>query len=238
MRFDSLALPVYRQVGDKLSSVVSEAGLDLQQIDEVLLAGSSTLLPGLQQHLALLVAPTTPVTATLDPSQVIAIGCALQALHLSQLPAELALPDVLSLADREVPSLSSAIGLAAAGSDDLVKIIEASAPLPTRRRVSIPVQSGASKVGVELYEVKESVKVTKIPPPPKEEGDEEFSDEEEEDEEVKEIVLSKGKFLGFVSVETEGKEAVELEIIIKNDASAEVRFWAQGQEEKASRLEL
>ncbi len=35
MRFDGLAGGIYRQVGEKLKSVVKEAGLDLVQIDEV-----------------------------------------------------------------------------------------------------------------------------------------------------------------------------------------------------------
>lgn len=242
MRFDALAGPVYRQIGAALTKIVEEAGLDLAQIDEVLLAGASTLFPGLQSSLAQIVQETTVVSATIDPSQVIAIGCALQALHLSQLPAELALPDVLALAQQSVPTLTAPIGLAPAGSteeDAVVKIIEAGAPLPTRRRLQLPTASGASSVGVELYELKESVKVTKIPPPPKEEGDEEFSDDEpEEEEEEKEVVLAKGKCLGGVTVDSQGKGKVELEVIVTKEGKGEVRFWVEGAEDKASRLEF
>ena len=242
MRFDALAAPVYRQIGTALEKVVQEAGFDLAQIDEVLLAGASTLLPGLQSNLQQLVAEETPVSAAIDPSQVIAIGCALQALHLSQLPAELALPDVLAIATaRDVPALSASIGLAAPGSGEteVAKLIEAGAPLPTRRRVQLAVAGGAQKVGVELYEIKESVKVTKIPPPPKEEGEEEYSDEEpEEDEEEKEVVLTKAKCLGGVQVESEGKDKVELEVIVSKEGKVEVRFWVEGAEDKASRLEI
>ena len=241
MRFDALAGPVYRQIGAALTKIVEEAGLDLAQIDEVLLAGASTLFPGLQSSLTQIVQETTVVSATIDPSQVIAIGCALQALHLSQLPAELALPDVLALAEQSVPTLAAPIGLAPAGSkeEDAVKIIEAGAPLPTRRRLQLPTASGASTVGVELYELKESVKVTKIPPPPKEEGEEEYSDEEpEEDEEEREVVLAKAKCLGGVTVDSQGKGKVELEVIVTKEGKGEVRFWVEGAEDKASRLEF
>lgn len=241
MRFDALAGPVYRQIGAALTKIVEEAGLDLAQIDEVLLAGASTLFPGLQSSLTQIVQETTVVSATIDPSQVIAIGCALQALHLSQLPAELALPDVLALAEQSVPTLAAPIGLAPAGSkeEDAVKIIEAGAPLPTRRRLQLPTASGASTVGVELYELKESVKVTKIPPPPKEEGEEEYSDEEpEEDEEEREVVLAKAKCLGGVTVDSQGKGKVELEVIVTKEGKGQVRFWVEGAEDKASRLEF
>lgn len=242
LRFDALAAPVYRQIGAALEKVVVDAGFDLAQIDEVLLAGASTLFPGLQNSLQQLVQETTPVSAAIDPSQVIAIGCALQALHLSQIPAELVLPEVLAIAsDREVPTLSATIGLAAPGSDAtaVVKLVEAGAPLPTRRRVQLSVASGASAVAVELHEVKESVKITKIPPPPKDEDEEVYSDDEpEEDEEEKEVVLTKAKCLGAVQVDTNGKDKAELEVIVQKDGKVEVRFWVEGAEDKASRLDL
>ena len=119
MRFDGLAASVYRQVGSKLTSIVNEAGFDIAQIDEVLLAGSSTLFPGLQSHLSLLVAPTTPVTATIDPSQAIAIGCALQALHLSKVSDVdgLTVDAVLGLAKDMDACLAHSIGFAIPGAE-------------------------------------------------------------------------------------------------------------------------
>jgi hypothetical protein len=103
----------------------------------------------------------------------------------------------------------------------------------------LSVASGASAVAVELHEVKESVKITKIPPPPKDEDEEVYSDDEpEEDEEEKEVVLTKAKCLGAVQVDTNGKDKAELEVIVQKDGKVEVRFWVEGAEDKASRLDL
>lgn len=246
MRFDSLALPVYRQVGERLTSIVKDAGLDLYQVDEILLAGASSLFPGLQSNLSQLVAPTTPVTAALDPSQVIAIGCALQALHLSRLNDGLALTDVLGLADWNAETLSAPIGIALPGDkgDALAaKLFEKGAPLPSRRRVALPVASGAEKVGLELWEGKEEVKITKVEAAPREKngdaGEAEDEDEDDdEDEETKEILLLKNKFLGYIENSTAGAKQAQLEVIVQKGGKVEVRLWAEGKESEASKLEL
>ena len=244
LRFDGLASGVYRQVGAKLIEVVESAGLDLVQIDEVLLAGSSTLFPGLQQHLALLVPPTTPVTAAIDPSEVIAIGCALQALHLSTLEEGLKLEDVLAFGRENAGTLAQPIGIAVPGQegDELVKIIEAGAPLPVRRRVAFNVEKGAQKVGVEVWEGKDEVKVEKVEKPPKEangddDEDEDEDDEEEEDEEIKTPVTKRAKCLGGVEVAVKGDGQVFLEVIVQRGGGIEVRAWEEGHESSGDKFE-
>jgi heat shock protein 1/8 len=220
-----------------LNKIVQQTGLDLTQIDEILLAGASTLFPGLQTNLAGLVAPSTPVTAAIDPSQVIAIGCALQALHLSRLDKDLQLSDVLALADRDAETLSTVIGIAIPGdkSETLAaKLFEQGSALPSRRRVALGVASGAEKVGVELWEGKEDVKITKIPAPPAEDDE----SEPEEDEETKEVILKKAKFLGYVEAQTKGAKGVQLEVIVQKGGKVEARIWAEGQEESASTVEF
>lgn len=209
------------------------------QIDEILLAGASTLFPGLQQNLALLVAPTAPVTAAIDPSQVIAIGCALQALHLSKLDKDLQVSDVLALADRAAETLSSAIGLAIPGSESIAaKLFEQGAPLPSRRRVALSIESGAEKVGLELWEIKEEIKVTKTAAEPMEKNGDDEDDEEEEDEETKEVVLNKRKFLGYVETAVKGSKGVQLEVICQKGGKVQLRLWAEGKEAEASKVEL
>jgi heat shock protein 1/8 len=239
LRFDGLAAGVYRQVGSKMTEIVNAAGLDLVQIDEVLLAGSSTLFPGLQQHLSLLVAPTTPVTAAIDPSEVIAVGCALQALHLSNLQ-EVKIGDVLKLADQPVDCLAQPIAIALPGSDQLVTVIGSGAPLPVRRRVALPVEKGVEKVALELWEGKDEVKVEKVEREKfePEEGDEEDEEEEEEDEEVKTPVVSKSAYLGLVELAGLKGENVLLEIIVHRGAGVEARAWEQGREDEAVKVEL
>ena len=247
LRFDALANSVYSHVGSKMTDIIKSAGLELVQIDEVLLAGSSALFPGLQQHLALLVPPTTPVTATIDPSQVIAIGCALQALHLSTLEDGLRLDEVLQSGSKPIDSTSSPIGIALPGSEGpIIKLIDAGAPLPVRRRVRIPASS--SKVAVELWEGKDDVKVDKVEKPPKEEkvngdangdaeDDEEYDEEEEEDEETRTPITSRVKCLGGLELDVGGKHVV-LEVIVQRGGGMEARAWAEGNEDGAVRLEI
>ncbi|WVQ97697.1 hypothetical protein IAU59_004811 [Kwoniella sp. CBS 9459] len=243
LRFDGLAAGVYRQVGAKLTEIVQSAGLDLAQIDEVLLAGASTLFPGLQQHLSLLVPPTTPVTAAIDPSQVIAIGCALQALHLSTLEDGLKVDDVLATAKQTADVTLAPIGIVLPGqsSEELAAVVvDAGAPLPVRRRVAIPVTS-AGKFGFELWEGKHEVKVEKVERPPVEKDeddeDEDEEDEEEEDEEIKTAITKKVKALGGVSVEAKGEGQILLEVIVQRGGGLEVKAWQEGHEDSADKFE-
>ncbi|WVR04317.1 hypothetical protein IAU60_001317 [Kwoniella sp. DSM 27419] len=243
LRFDGLASGVYRQVGSKLTEIVQSAGLDLAQIDEVLLAGASTLFPGLQQHLSLLVAPTTPVTAAIDPSQVIAVGCALQALHLSTLEDGLKVDDVLSLVkDGKADVTSAPIGIVVpgqSGEELAAVVVESGAPLPVRRRVAIPV-TAAGTVGLELWEGKHEVKVEKVERAPieKDEDDEDDEeDEEEEDEEIKTAITKKVKALGGVQVDVKGEGQILLEVIVQRGGGLEVRVWQEGHEASADKFE-
>lgn len=242
MRFDGLAASVYRQVGSKLTSIVNEAGFDIAQIDEVLLAGSSTLFPGLQSHLSLLVAPTTPVTATIDPSQAIAIGCALQALHLSKVTDVdgLTVDAVLGLAKDKDACLAHSIGFAIPGAEskELAKVIEAGAPLPTRRRIAVPVATGTTKVALEVWEGKDEVRVEKVDRPPMEKDeDDDEEDEDEEDEEIKTSILTKSTLAGAVQLELKSAAFLMVEVIVQKDASISVRAWEEGDESNSDSFE-
>ena len=252
LRFDGLASPVYSKVGQKMTDIVSSANLELAQIDEVLLAGSSTLFPGLQQHLALLLPPTTPVTTTIDPSEVIAIGCVLTALHLSSLEDGLSIPEVLAHGEKPAGSVAKPIGIVIPGqeSEAMVPILPSGAPLPARRRVVLPVTSGVEKVGLELWEGKDIVKVDKVEKPTKEEkvnGDvkedgeedeDDEDDEEEEDEETKTPVTVKEKCLGGLQLDVKSAGQVLLEVIVQRDGGITARLWEQGEESEGDRLEM
>ncbi|OXB37682.1 hsp71-like protein [Cryptococcus neoformans] len=244
LRFDGLAAPVYRQVGSVLSNTVKSAGLDLCQIDEVLLAGASTLFPGLQSSLSYLFPGTTPITAAIDPSQVIAIGCALQALHLTSLEDNLKLEDVLATAGPEGKAdvTAAPIGIVVPSQEAntlAAVVVPSGAPLPVRRRVAIPAPAG--KVALEIWEGKDEVKVDLVERPPAEkfEDDEEEDEEEEEEEpeEVKTPITVKTKALGAVEVELQKEGQLVLEIIVQRGGGLEVRAWEEGREEAADKFE-
>ena len=243
LRFDGLAAGVYSKIGQKMTSVVESASLDLCQIDEVLLAGSSTLFPGLQSHLAMLLPPSSPITTTIDPSQVIAIGCALTALHLSELEDGLKLDDVLAFGADHASCVSKPIGIVVPGveSKEMVTVLPSGAPLPARRRVVIPVEKAAAKVALELWEGKDEVKIDKVERPPLEKVDgeeDEFSDEEEEDEETKTPTTIKTTCLGGLEVSTKAGGNVVLEVIVQRGGGLEARLWEEGKESEADSFEV
>ncbi|KAJ9124914.1 hypothetical protein QFC24_002843 [Naganishia onofrii] len=242
MRFDGLAAPVYRKVADKAKAVIAEAGLDICQIDEVLLAGASTLFPGLSAHLSLVFPPTTPVTSALDPSEVIAIGCALQALHLSELPAELKVEDVLKLAESPVDTTAAPIGIVVPGqsNDDLLSavVVPSGLALPVRRRVEIPVAQGTEKVAFEVWEGKDDVKVDVLEKAEKTADDEEdeYSDEEDEPEEVRTPITKKTTLLAGLELALTDKAAksVLFEVIVQKDGKVDLRLWQSGKESEVA----
>lgn len=237
MRFDGLAGAVYRKIGERIKAVVKDCGLDPVQIDEVLLAGSSSLLPGLGKSISYLFPESTPVTTSLDPSQAISIGCALQALHLSQLAhsktGAIDLTNLLHDPTTKLPTTAAPIGLVLPGGEEFYVVVPEAAILPARRQVSLAVEAGATEVGVEVWEGKETIEVEKIPAPPRDEDD--SDDEELEDEEISKVVLKKTTFLKSVKVPVKATKngSVVIEIVV-TDAGVEVKGWEQEETVKAA----
>lgn len=193
---------------------------------QILLAGASTLLPGIANHLSMLVAPTVPVTSALDPSQVIAVGCALQAYHLAQLPDDLPLDKVLSNVNST--TASKPIGIVFPDSsqegDSSVHsvVIPSGVRLPCRRKVQFAVAPGSSKVAVELWEASTTVDVTQIQPPAASDaGDADESDDEQDDEleEVRTVSHTRETLLAAGEIVVDGRTDVVLEVVLKADAS-------------------
>jgi len=98
-------------------------------------------------------------------------------------------------------------------------------PLPCRRTLTFDVESSGvdSKVGFELWEVKEGVKIDHVRPPKVEDEDEE---EEEELEEVKEKTLTKEAYLASLSLSPQnaikGKTSVQVQGIVSRTGRLEV----------------
>lgn len=248
IRFDGLASGVYRRIAENIKSALEQAQLDVAQVDEVryppmpfpteflefadldrlqiLLAGASTLLPGIANHLSMLVAPTVPVTSALDPSQVIAVGCALQAYHLAQLPDDLPLDKVLSNVNSTTASKPIGIvfpDLSQEGDSSVHSVvIPSGVRLPCRRKVQFAVAPGSSKVALELWEASTTVDVTQIQPPAASDaGDADESDDEQDDEleEVRTVSHTREILLAAGEIVVDGRTDVVLEVVLKADAS-------------------
>lgn len=188
--------------------------------------------------------PTTPITSTLDPAEVIAVGCALQALHLSQLPDDLKVDDVLKLAESPVGTTAAPIGIIVPGQqqDDLLNavVVASGLALPVRRRVEIPVAKGTEKVAFEVWEGKDDVKVDIIEKEKveksAEDSEDEYSDEEEEPEEVRTPITKKTTLLAGLELTMTDKSAssVLFEVLIQKDGKVNLRLWQSGKESDAA----
>ena len=111
--------------------------------------------------------------------------------------------------------------------------------MPVRRRVALPVESGASKVAVEIWEGNEEVKVEKVERAPveKSDSDDEDDDEEDEDEETKTPITVREKAVGGLSVEVKNGKNVVLELTVQRGGGLEVRAWEEGSEDSAVSFE-
>ncbi|EPQ61321.1 actin-like ATPase domain-containing protein [Gloeophyllum trabeum ATCC 11539] len=277
LRFDMEVRPIYNQIYDKVKELVESAKLDLYDIDEVVYVGGSASFPGLDETLAqgLSESVVTPFTAGTvigggvgDPTTILARGCALQAQVLSSIGHSEEDEEVRKAFQNDsewtkAKATSKSIGLIFpeenAGEGSLggqwVPVILKETPLPCRRIVGLQVEvSEAAKVGFEVWEVKEGVKIEKVKPPkdeddPEEEkqegGNPDEDDEEEEEIETKEKTLEKESFLTsllFDVEEIEKKDGrstarIEVQFLLGADGKLDVTAWEvkkSGKQQKAT----
>ncbi|TBU41533.1 actin-like ATPase domain-containing protein [Dichomitus squalens] len=227
LRFDMEVRAIYDRVYEKVKELVSAAGLDLYDVDEIVYVGGSASLPGLDETLSqgfpeTIVTPFTQGTVVGggigDPTTILSRGCALQARILAQLAEG-------TEEEREVKAsfthghqytqakvTSKTVGFlfpeenaeSALGGQWIPAVIKET-PVPARRIIAFDVDlgegEGEKRVGFEVWEAHEGVKIEKVKLPKLEdeepvEGEEE---EEEEEEEVKEKTVEKENLLASLS---------------------------------------
>ncbi|KAH7923296.1 actin-like ATPase domain-containing protein [Leucogyrophana mollusca] len=253
LRFDMEVRSIYDKVYAKVKELVTSAGLDLYEVDEIVYLGGSACLPGLDETLidGFTESVITPFKAGTvvgggvgDPTTILARGCALQAYLLVSLAhesADIQQAFVKGSAPASVNATSRTIGLfVPQGGADVelggawVPIVAKETPLPCRRTITLEVTVGSgSKVGFELWEAKEGVKIDHVKPPKVEyDDDEEPEDEEEELEEVKEKITTKEAYLTSLSLTpnntTQGKTKVQVQVILGVDGSLDVTLREAG----------
>lgn len=248
LRFDMEMRSVYDNVHAKVKELAEGAEIDLYDIDEIVYIGGSASLPGLDETLlqGFSESVITPFKAGTvvgggigDPTTILARGCALQA-HLLLTLAQDSSEEILSAFDKEgmitsVAATSRTIGLLVPQEDGAgslggiwIPLVLKETPLPCRRTLTFEVDaSGAgAKVGFELWEVKEGIKIDHVKPPMFE--DDEETQEEEELEEVKEKTLTKEAYLASLTLSPQnvikGKTAVQVQAIVSNTGALEVSF--------------
>ncbi|OAA53628.1 hsp70 chaperone [Niveomyces insectorum RCEF 264] len=158
-RYETLARPVFEGIDRLVETVVHKAGLDLIDVDVVLLSGGTAHTPRIAENLrnlfgggrssssstTLVVAPSTVPTAT-NPSELQARGAALQANLVRDFDADEIEQSAHPMV-RTVQHTSLAVGVVAvplaadaAGGDQEVftPIIAAESAVPVRRAVLLP----------------------------------------------------------------------------------------------------
>ena len=222
MRFDMEARPIYAQAFAAASKLLESAGRDWLNVDEIIYVGGSASLPGLDDALAAgysddaftpFKAGTVQGGGAGDPTTVIARGCALQAALLASLSDDTV---KAAFADSSAKTLEKTLALVFPGSEEVVSVLPRGSALPARRRVAVEAEVSGGRLGVELWEAKEGIKVDLITPPKPEldEGEEE-DDYEEEPEEVKEKTIETENLLSTAEVKTSKTGKVRLEIYVE-----------------------
>ncbi|KII83898.1 hypothetical protein PLICRDRAFT_46672 [Plicaturopsis crispa FD-325 SS-3] len=268
MRFDLLARPVYTKVADAVKALVEGTGVDLHEIDEVVYVGGSTSLPGLDETLAAtlredVVTPFSIGTVVGggvgDPTTILARGCALQAKLLvsigeseEDLKVRAAFEKGSEWAKARV--VTKSIGVLFPGGEEpgelggtWVKVIPGETALPARRTVHLEADLGEAgagkKVALEVWEVKEGVRVEKVKPPKVEYSDDEEEAAEEEDEEefeeVKHRTVEKETFLTSVELVTQRatklkggwRSKIVVQFVVDKDGTLVVSAWEPQEEE-------
>ena len=265
LRFDMEAAPIYRGVVARVGELLQRAGLDWVHVDEVVYAGGSACLPGLDAALAAHLredASTPFVTGTVagggmgDPTTVLARGAALQARLLADING--ADERVRKAFERGselvgVQTTARTIGVlfpeaAKEGAEGLggqwIGGIQAETAVPVRRTYALEVdlgeqaEVGEKRVGLEVWEVKEGIKLEKVKPPKEDSEDEGYEDEEEEEEEmeVREKTIEKEAYLGALVVPTKlawkqgerWRTSIVVQFLIGPDGKLEVLAYERG----------
>ena len=242
LRYETIARTVFEGINRLVDSALKKAGLDVLDVDEVVLSGGSSHTPRIAANFGFIfpqktriLAPSTEVTA-INPSELGARGAALQASLIQDYEAE-DINQSTHAAVTTVPHVTNAIGVISlneAGEEVFVPVVPPETAVPARRTVHVSAPNGGD-VLVKVAEGNTHIKVTKPEPKVKENGDSkaakvedaddsdeddsDFSDEEEE-EEKREKVWKIGSTLAEAAVKGVKKNGkVEVSITVNSDLS-------------------
>ncbi|OIW31359.1 putative heat shock protein [Coniochaeta ligniaria NRRL 30616] len=239
LRYETIARSVFEGFNRLVESAVKKAGLDVLDIDEVILSGGTAHTPRIAANLKNIfpettnvLAPSTSATA-INPSELQARGAALQASLVQEYDAE-DIEQSTHAAVTTVPHLANAIGvvsLSESGEEVFEPIIAPETAVPARRTIQLLAPKDGGDVYVKIVEGNTHIKVTQ--PESKTNGtkgatvedakdsDEEDSDDEEEEEEKREKVWKIGSTLAEAAVR-DVKKGGKVEVTINVDAKLSV----------------
>ncbi|KAK1833100.1 putative ribosome-associated complex subunit SSZ1 [Podospora conica] len=174
LRYEMIARGVFEGITRLVSSVIKKAGLDVLDIDEVILSGGTSHTPRIASNLAAIFPATTAIqspstsTTAVNPSELQARGAALQASLIAMYDAE-DIDQSTHAAVTTVPHITNAIGVVSrspSGEDVFVPIVQPETAVPTRRTVFVPAPKDGGDVLVRVVEGNTHIKVTQPEPKP------------------------------------------------------------------------
>jgi len=213
IRYEMVGRKVFEGFNRLVEGAIKKAGLDVLDIDEVIMCGGTSHTPriannfrGIFPESTTILAPATSVSA-INPSEVQARGAALQASLIQEYEAA-DIEQSTHPAVTTVKHIANAIGVVtqSEGEEVFTPIMPAETAVPARRTVQIPAPSDGGDVLVRVVEGGTHIKVTKPEPKAKEEtnGDDEDEDSDfdsdEEEEEKREKVWKIGEKLAEAAI--------------------------------------
>ncbi|KAM0307596.1 hypothetical protein HYE67_000733 [Fusarium culmorum] len=212
IRYEMVARKVFEGFNRLIEGVIKKAGLDVLDIDEVILTGGTSHTPRIANNLRTIFPETTEIQApatsasAINPSELLARGAALQASLIQEYEAS-DIEQSTHPAVTTVKHISNAIGVITVGADGedvFTPIVAPETAAPARRTVHIPAPKEGGDVLIRIAEGNTHIKVTKPEPKAKDEAkdedDSDFSDSDEEDEETREKIWKIGSTLAEAAV--------------------------------------
>ncbi|KAI1810709.1 putative ribosome-associated complex subunit SSZ1 [Poronia punctata] len=242
LRYETISRKIFEGFNRLVEGVIKKAGLDVLDIDEVILSGGTAHTPRIASNLRSIfpettniLAPSTSATA-LNPSELQARGAALQASLIQEYEYE-DISQSTHPAVTTVNHITNAIGvitLSNNGEESFTPIIAPETAVPARRTVHVAAPKEGGSVLVKVVEGGTHIKVTKPEPKAKDESkddDEEDSDfdSEEEEEEHREKVWKIGSTLAEAAIkDVKQGSKVEVTITVGNDLSVVITTREMG----------
>ncbi|KAI0475880.1 putative ribosome-associated complex subunit SSZ1 [Xylariaceae sp. FL0804] len=240
LRYEMVARKVFEGFNRLVEGVIKKAGLDVLDIDEVILSGGTAHTPRIASNFRSMFPETTTIQApstsanAINPSELQSRGAALQASLIQEYESD-DIEQSTHPAVSTVKHISNALGVITlsgdGGEETFTPVIAPETAAPARRTVHIAAPRDGGDVLVRVVEGGTHIKVTKPEPKPKENGggaskgeddddDSDFDedDEDEEEEEHREKVWKIGTLLAEAAVRGVKKGAkVEVTINVAAD---------------------
>ncbi|KAI4868069.1 HSP70-domain-containing protein [Hypoxylon rubiginosum] len=239
LRYETIARKVFEGFNRLVDGVIKKAGLDVLDIDEVILSGGTSHTPRIAHNFRAIFPETTTILApstspsAINPSELQSRGAALQASLIQEYESD-DIEQSTHPAVTTVKHITNAIGvisLSEEGEETFTPVIAPETAVPARRMIHIAAPKEGGNVLVKVVEGNTHIKVTKPEPKPKENGkdsdedsdDSDFDDSDEEEEEHREKVWKIGTTLAEAAVRDVKKGGkVEVTINVAGDLAVTI----------------